>query len=208
MHMMSILKNTAAALALCAAWRARVGLRVSEMRPEDCVCKRALAPLHPTPPRRARAACTMCARDGCEQTEWVAALRCTSIGRICALAVTGSARTASLGPIALSASALGAIPWSMPPICAVSWRELNGVVAVIAGRVQGTWGRAWQFAPLMCETWPSSGQGGFLEDGREEIGIRASQRRWPWDARGLGAHFYDRSAILVAAGRRRHRWTQ
>ncbi|KAJ1635416.1 hypothetical protein T492DRAFT_966202, partial [Pavlovales sp. CCMP2436] len=82
------------------------------------VCKRALAPLHPTPPRRARAACTMHARDGCVQTEWVAALRCTFIGRICALAVTRSARTASLGPIGLSASASGAIPWSRPPICA------------------------------------------------------------------------------------------
>ncbi|KAJ1616694.1 hypothetical protein T492DRAFT_1104919 [Pavlovales sp. CCMP2436] len=92
MHMMSKLKNTAAALALCAALSAPVGLRVSEMRPDGC-------------PRRARAACTMRARDGCVQTEWVAALRCTSIGRICALAVTVSAGTASLGPIGLSASA-------------------------------------------------------------------------------------------------------
>jgi len=74
-------------------------------RPAGCrdtagmMCKRALAPLHPTPPRRARAACTMRARVGCVQKERVAARRCTFIGRICALAATGSARKASLGPL-------------------------------------------------------------------------------------------------------------
>ncbi|KAJ1638872.1 hypothetical protein T492DRAFT_941349 [Pavlovales sp. CCMP2436] len=98
MHMMSKLKYTAAALALCAAWSAHVGLRVSGMRPEGCTRGRLLrcTPLQLS----GRALHARCARGmACVQKERVAARRCTFIGRICALAATGSARKASLGPL-------------------------------------------------------------------------------------------------------------